>query len=164
MNGRKFLNFILSVVMLTSLLFGSSGLVTAAPANPTDETKVPHYFGPYPNYANSPFTLPDVVVTIAPAAPTPVSVGNPLIARANATDYATAPGTLGPVFVVLPTAVLPAGTLQSFQTWNQTTPGSSPTPSAGNVFQAYVLRPTGVANQYTVVFDSGLLTVPPVEA
>ena len=34
------------------------------PASPTDETKVPHYFGPYPNWANSPFTLPDVQVVI----------------------------------------------------------------------------------------------------
>lgn len=34
------------------------------PMSPVDETKVPHYFGPYPNWANSPFTLPDVGVTI----------------------------------------------------------------------------------------------------
>jgi hypothetical protein len=50
--------------------------------------------------------------------------------------------------------------IQSFQTWNQAAPGASPFPSAGNVFHAYVLRPTGIANEYTVVFDSGLLTVP----
>ncbi len=35
-----------------------------APSGPTDETKVPHYYGPFPNWANSPFTLPDVEVTI----------------------------------------------------------------------------------------------------
>ena len=34
------------------------------PAGPTDETKVPHYYGPFPNWANSPFTLPDVAVEI----------------------------------------------------------------------------------------------------
>ena len=34
------------------------------PAGPTDETKVPHYFGPYPNWANSPLTYPDATVTI----------------------------------------------------------------------------------------------------
>jgi len=34
------------------------------PANPTDESKVPHYFGPYPNWANSPLTMPDVQVAI----------------------------------------------------------------------------------------------------
>ncbi len=63
------------------------------------------------------------------------------------------------MFVVLQTP-LPDGMIQSFQTWNQATRGASPFPSAGNVFHAYVLRPTGNANEYTVVFDSGLLTVP----
>ncbi len=32
------------------------------PASPTDETKVPHYFGPYSNWANSPQALPDAQV------------------------------------------------------------------------------------------------------
>jgi len=36
----------------------------AAPANATDPTKVPHYFGPFPNWANSPFTLADAAVVI----------------------------------------------------------------------------------------------------
>ncbi len=34
------------------------------PASPTDESKVPHYFGPYPNWANSPLTMPDATVVI----------------------------------------------------------------------------------------------------
>ena len=34
----------------------------SVPAGPTDETKVPHYFGPWPNWANSQLTLPDVAV------------------------------------------------------------------------------------------------------
>ena len=42
----------------------SSSRVSSAPVSPTDETKVPHYFGPYPNWANSPFTLPDATVAI----------------------------------------------------------------------------------------------------
>ncbi len=62
---------------------------------------------------------------------------------------------------MLPSA-LPAGTLTSFQAWNQASTGASPFPSAGNVFNAYVLHPTGVADEYQVVFDSGPLTVPPV--
>jgi FtsP/CotA-like multicopper oxidase with cupredoxin domain len=61
---RKFLNLLVSLMVLTSLLFGVSNHATAMPMNPTDETKVPHYFGPYPNWANSPFTLPDAIVTI----------------------------------------------------------------------------------------------------
>jgi FtsP/CotA-like multicopper oxidase with cupredoxin domain len=38
--------------------------VPSAPSSPTDESKVPHYFGPYPNWANGSFTLPDVAVEI----------------------------------------------------------------------------------------------------
>ena len=39
--------------------------VASGPANPTDESKVPHYFGPYPNWANSPFRLPDIAVALS---------------------------------------------------------------------------------------------------
>ena len=39
-------------------------ITAAAATNPTDLTKVPHYFGPYPNWANSPLTLADALVTI----------------------------------------------------------------------------------------------------
>ncbi|RJQ68386.1 MAG: hypothetical protein C4519_23210 [Desulfobacteraceae bacterium] len=109
----------------------------------------PHYFS-HPNYANSPLPTVDGAT---------ISVGNPLVDRQYASDFPVGAGELAPVFVVVPTA-LPNGLLQSFQTWNQATPGASPFASAGNVFHAYVLRPTGVANEYTVVFDSGLLTVP----
>ena len=66
---------------------------------------------------------------------------------------------LVPVFVVVPTA-LPAGTLTLFESWNQATPGGAPVASAGQKFHAYVLRPTGVANEYQVISDSGELTVP----
>src|SRR3954452_17729934 len=43
----------------------ASGVVAAAgaPTDPTDTTKVPHYFGPYPNWANSPLTLSTAEVT-----------------------------------------------------------------------------------------------------
>ena len=37
----------------------------ATPTSPTDSTKVPHYFGPWPNWANSPLTRPNATVTIA---------------------------------------------------------------------------------------------------
>jgi len=68
----------MSVLMVISLTLGGTvsvsaqegqnsavaGSTSAMPANPTDETKVPHYFGPWPNYANSSFTVPDVTVEI----------------------------------------------------------------------------------------------------
>jgi FtsP/CotA-like multicopper oxidase with cupredoxin domain len=40
------------------------GIASAGPSSATDESKVPHYFGPYPNWANSPLTLPDATVVI----------------------------------------------------------------------------------------------------
>jgi len=49
---------ILTVVML------STAPADAIPASPTDESKVPHYFGPYPNWANSPLTVADASVAI----------------------------------------------------------------------------------------------------
>jgi len=212
---------------------------SAAPANATQLEKVPHYFGPYPNWANSPFTLPDVTITITGdgagatavasvglngvltsinltnpgsgytqatveingagvgatatatvadsgavigvnviaagggyTAPTVafaggggsgtlVMVGNQLSARQYATDYASAPGTLAPVLVVVPTVMPASGRVQSIQYFNQATPGSSPTPSAGNLFHAYVLQATGIPNEYVVLWDSGQQIVPP---
>jgi FtsP/CotA-like multicopper oxidase with cupredoxin domain len=134
----------------------------SAPASATDQTKVPHYFGPYPNWANSPLTSPDATVTIDPAGPPAASmtVGNPLVARQYASDDTVGgagsgtPGQ-GTVLVILPD-VLPAGTLTSFQTFVQNLPTLG---SPGNTFNAYVLRPTANANEYSIVFDSGPLTV-----
>jgi FtsP/CotA-like multicopper oxidase with cupredoxin domain len=114
--------------------------------------EVPHYFS-VPNYANSPLPI---------LAHGTVDVGNPLVDRAYATDYA-APDADGlvPVLVVLP-AALPDGILTSFETWNQALPGGSPTPSAGQQLRAYVLRPGTVTDELLVVHDSGLLTIPPL--
>jgi len=237
--SKRILGSILAVVLIVVSTFLGKGLNAAAmPADPQDESKVPHYFGPNPNWANSPFTLPDVQVTIvgdgsgaaavasvggngaitgieivdpgigyttatveisgagtgAAATATVVKsgvltgltvtqpgagythpvvtiaggggtgtmlqVGNQPIARAFATDYATAPGTLGPVMVVVPTTMPANGVVKAIQYFNQATPGGSPTPSEGNLFNAYLLRPTGNLNEYTVLWESGLQTVP----
>ncbi len=80
MLSRKHLNIMLSTMMILSLLLtgtfqasaqkvqapdgAGNGSASAMPMSPTDESKVPHYFGPYPNWANSPLTLPDATVTI----------------------------------------------------------------------------------------------------
>ena len=67
MNIRKFLSYTLLFLVLVTLIFGSTGQVvpaSALPNSPTDQTKVPHYFGPYPNWALSPLTLADATVTI----------------------------------------------------------------------------------------------------
>ncbi len=63
--------------------------------------------------------------------------------------------------MIVPKA-LPTGTLTEFLSWNQASQGDSLTASAGNTFIAYVLRPTGTPNQYTVVYSSETLTVPPL--
>ena len=43
---------------------GAAAVVSAAPISATDESKVPHYFGPYPNWANSPQVLSNALVAI----------------------------------------------------------------------------------------------------
>jgi FtsP/CotA-like multicopper oxidase with cupredoxin domain len=124
-------------------------MTARASFSPTDPTKVPHYFGPFSNYANSNQTLANAIVTLG--APPGATIGNPLITRVMPSDSANFPNS--PVLVVLPNAKLPAGTLQSFKYWNQG--------AVGGRFHAYVLRPTGgVPNKYTVIYDSGVQTVP----
>ena len=89
-------------------------------------------------------------------------IGNELKDRTYASDYPATVGVLAKAFIVVPDAVLPEGTLENFQTWNQATGGSSPFPSAGNIFYAYVLRPTETENKYEIVFKSNQFTVPPL--
>lgn len=69
MQPRKFLKILFLLPVLAALAFFLSRNnvqddVMANPGSPVDETKIPHYFGPYPNWANSPLTLADAVVTI----------------------------------------------------------------------------------------------------
>ena len=68
MFNRSFLHRLFALMIITSMLLTVSGQVVARPLtmpmSPTDESKVPHYFGPNPNWANSPFTLPDAQVVI----------------------------------------------------------------------------------------------------
>ena len=105
MKFRKFtpIFLFLCLALAVSLLVGGSGLAGAAPSSAVDESKVPHYFGPYPNYANSPFTLADAIVTIDPpggngrqATATATVGGNGAITGINITDpgagYTAAPG------------------------------------------------------------------------
>jgi Putative Ig domain/Fibronectin type III domain/WD40-like Beta Propeller Repeat len=92
-------------------------------------------------------STPSAAVTPSATA-IPVSVGNPLVPRTYATDSAAGN------FVVLKNAKMPKGTLSNFQSWN---PGGT---NVGKTFRAYVLRPTGVTNGYTVIYESGVYTVP----
>ncbi len=65
MSARKSVNLIILLVMIFSLFSGEvKSTVSAQPASPVDESIVPHYFGPYPNWALSPLTYPDAIMTI----------------------------------------------------------------------------------------------------
>ena len=67
MFNRKFLNLLVSLMVLTTLVFGNAipaSANAAMPASPTDETKVPHYFGPNTNWALSPLREARAVVDI----------------------------------------------------------------------------------------------------
>ena len=55
---------VLCLMTLAAVGVIPTGNAAAVSFAATDETKVPHYFGPYPNYANSPLTLPDVAVAL----------------------------------------------------------------------------------------------------
>jgi FtsP/CotA-like multicopper oxidase with cupredoxin domain len=61
---RKLTVLISSTVLAFALLALSGGGAASAAPSPVDQTKIPHYFGPYPNWANSPLTVPDANVTI----------------------------------------------------------------------------------------------------
>ena len=52
------------VALLTAIFMIKMTQGEALPAGPTDSAKVPHYFGPWTNWALSPLTLPDANVVI----------------------------------------------------------------------------------------------------
>jgi len=204
-------------------------VTSAFPTSPVDEKAVPHYFGPFSNWALSPLTWPDATVEIvgngrgatatatvgANGAITGLTLTNPGTGYTSATVNITGSGTGAAATATVTTtgvvtgvtvnsggagytapvvtftgggtvsqtvqvgnprvqryaashaainagellgAVLPTGQLTGFETYRQSTGVNAP--SAGKKFHAYVLRPTGTPNEYSVVYDSGLLTVP----
>lgn len=63
--SRSVATVILTVLgMLLAMVTTVIGTEAAMAAVP-DPTKVPHYFGPWPNWANSPLTLSQATVTIS---------------------------------------------------------------------------------------------------
>ena len=93
------------------------GGAAGAPASPTDETKVPHYYGPYANWAWSPQTLADAVVSITPAAGDLTGTGAEATATVDPKDGSissitiTSPGagyTEPPVIAITAPGVTPA--------------------------------------------------------
>jgi FtsP/CotA-like multicopper oxidase with cupredoxin domain len=117
---------------------GGLQLLVAGEAAMAAGGEAPHYFS-VANYANSP--LPMLAAG---------TVGNERLERTTPTDGASN------VFVINPEPVGAAGSLTGFETYVM--PASGP-----HEFHAYVLRPTGAPDAYSVVFDSGPLTVPAVD-
>ncbi|AXH96830.1 cell wall-binding repeat-containing protein [Ornithinimicrobium avium] len=75
---------------------GAAVVAAGAPSSPTDESAVPHYFGPYPNWANSPYTLSTADVALVDPAGTgagaeAVAAVDPLTGGISAITV-TAPG------------------------------------------------------------------------
>ncbi|OGN93902.1 MAG: hypothetical protein A2Z71_06165 [Chloroflexi bacterium RBG_13_50_21] len=67
MNTRKLISIIIYSLLLASLIFAGVSKIQSSAAMPmsmTDESQVPHAFGPNPNWALSPLTLPDAQVVI----------------------------------------------------------------------------------------------------
>ncbi len=54
----------------------AGAMPATAPTSPIDQSKVPHYFGPFPNWANSPLTLPAVEVVISGAGTGATAIGH----------------------------------------------------------------------------------------
>jgi len=109
MSWRKFTNLLFVFVILFSLFSTQvNSPAKALPASPVDESKVPHYYGPYPNWALSPLTLPDVSVFItgdgtgataeakvgANGAVTEIFITNPGSGYTSASVLITGAGTL----------------------------------------------------------------------
>jgi len=70
MYKHKILSTTVFILLVVSLLSGGLTVNVNAtpvplPASPVDESVVPHYFGPYPNWGLSALTMPDVAVTIS---------------------------------------------------------------------------------------------------
>ena len=78
------------VAILTTLFMIKMTQGQATPGSPTDGTAVPHYFGPWPNWALSPLTLPDATVAItgdgAGAKATATVGGNGVVTGITITD------------------------------------------------------------------------------
>ncbi|MCX6081565.1 MAG: multicopper oxidase domain-containing protein [Chloroflexi bacterium] len=148
---HKFINSLNSILIIASLLLGGiTGQASAQNIQLTqknanlalapDPSIVPHYFGPFPNYANSPLTQPDAQVNIT---------GSGTGALASATvDPAT--GSISAIAIMAP-----GSGYTSAPTVTITGSGSSATASA-------VVDYSGVVNAITVDLPGAGYSTPAV--
>src|SRR5450756_519613 len=62
--GKASIVIFVAVALLTTLFMLKMSQGEALPGSPTDGSAVPHYFGPNPNWALSPTTVPNAPITI----------------------------------------------------------------------------------------------------
>jgi FtsP/CotA-like multicopper oxidase with cupredoxin domain len=116
---------ILTTVAIATEAPSSVSKVSAAPTSATDESKVPHYFGPYPNWANSAQALANAVVEITGGGGTGATATATVLPR-------TAPGVV-PIVVgsISEITVTSPGTgYATAPTVTITSPGMTPTTGA----------------------------------
>ena len=77
---------IVSVLAALALIVGQATLSSQQASGAPDTTKVPHYFGPWPNWVNSPLTLPTATVTITPADGDTTGTGATAVATVDPID------------------------------------------------------------------------------
>ncbi|MHB9116268.1 MAG: multicopper oxidase domain-containing protein, partial [Thermoleophilia bacterium] len=142
-----------AAIVLSQATLGVGAVSSTLPASPTDESKVPHYFGPYSNWANSPQVLPDALISFtgdgtgaeATATVDPKTGAITAIdVTAPGSGYTTPPTVVITSAVAVPTpasatAVLSTGALESvtvnesgfgFATLNAALTGGNPTTPA----------------------------------
>src|SRR5512146_2604939 len=74
------------LVLIVLLLLASLAAFSQTP----DPTKIPHYFGPYPNWANSPFTAVDANIQFTDTCGGGAGTGAAAVASVNAHGTITA--------------------------------------------------------------------------
>ncbi|MEY2445200.1 MAG: hypothetical protein QOE00_1780, partial [Ilumatobacteraceae bacterium] len=153
----------------------------AGPASPTDESKVPHYYGPFPNWANSPQVLANAVVDLtggggtgaeatAAVAPTTGAI-SAITITAPGSGYTSAPTVtitaagVTPTALAGATAVISLGVVTSiavaesgfgFAAPSVSITGGNPTPG----FEAVAVASGGVDDITLATGGSGYLIQP----
>ncbi len=123
-----------------ALMQAAGAIMMAAPTGPTDQAAVPHYFGPFPNWANSPFTIPNAGVTIT---------GDGTGAEASA--------TVGPDGVVTGFTIIKPGSGYSYATV-----GITSTSTGTGAFADPTLSTTGIITAVNVGLSGSGYTAPVV--
>ena len=125
--GRALLGVAVALATMASLVplatrLGRTATAEAAALSATDESVIPHYFGPYPNWANSPQVTQNAVVAVSPPSD-PAGVPAEATATVDPKDGAITGITVtvpGSGYTAAPTVTIsaPGAHMEPFQTAN----------------------------------------------